>query len=92
MRRDTRNPAKKGGMVVVDTHVHASPYWFEPIEALLFQMNGNRVDKATLVQYRGQTDNWYLIECARRFPGRFSPVVLVDTERTDAPEQFTLSS
>lgn len=73
-------------MVIVDTHVHASPYWFEPIEVLLFQMNSNRVDKATLVQHHGQTDNWYIIECSRRFPGRFSPVVQVDTERTDAPE------
>ena len=73
-------------MTIVDTHVHASPYWFEPIETLLFQMNSNMVDKATLVQYQGQTDNWYIIECARRFPGRFSPIVVVDTERADAPE------
>ncbi len=75
-------------MVIVDTHVHASPYWFEPVEVLLFQMNSNRVDKATLVQYRGQTDNRYIIECTRRFPGRFLPVVIVDTERTDATEML----
>ncbi|MBI4595105.1 MAG: amidohydrolase [Candidatus Tectomicrobia bacterium] len=73
-------------MIIVDTHVHASPYWFEPIEVLLFQMNSNGVEKATLVQYIGQTNNTYLIECSRRFPGRFSPVVMVDTERGDAPE------
>ena len=73
-------------MVIVDTHVHASPYWYEPIEVILFQMNSNRVDKVTLVQYMGQTDNRYIIECTRRFPGRFCPVVNVDTERTDAPE------
>ncbi|MFC2025131.1 amidohydrolase family protein [Chloroflexota bacterium] len=73
-------------MVIVDTHVHTSPYWFEPIEVILFQMNSNRVDKATLVQYVGQTDNRYIIECAHRFPERFSPIVIVDTDRTDAPE------
>ncbi len=73
-------------MVIVDTHVHTSPYWYEPIEVLLFQMNSNAVDKATLVQLSGQTDNRYIIECARRFPGRFSPVVVVDTQRTDAPD------
>ncbi|MBI2958497.1 MAG: amidohydrolase [Chloroflexi bacterium] len=72
-------------MLVVDTHVHASPYWFEPIEVLLFQMNAQRVDKATLVQFFGQTDNRYIFECARRFPGRFSPVVAVDTEGADVP-------
>ena len=32
-------------MVVVDTHCHASPYWFEPIEVLLDEMNRNGVDK-----------------------------------------------
>ncbi|MFC2025132.1 amidohydrolase family protein [Chloroflexota bacterium] len=73
-------------MVIVDTHAHASPYWYEPIEVTLFQMNSNRVDKATLVQFLGQADNRYIIECAHRFPGRFSPVVIVDTDRTDAPE------
>ncbi len=73
-------------MVIVDTHVHTSPYWFEPIEMIMCQMKSNGVDKATLVQFLGQTDNSYIIDCARRFPGRFCPVVEVDTSRTDAPE------
>ena len=73
-------------MIVVDTHVHTSPYWFEPIDILLWQMNRNRVDKATIFQYDNQTDNHYLIELAKRFPGRLSPVAEVDTERLDAPE------
>ena len=62
--------------MIVDTHAHASPCWFEPIEVLLFQMNSNGVDKTTLVAMDGQLDekyNRYLVECARRFPGRFSP-------------------
>jgi L-fuconolactonase len=73
-------------MVIVDTHCHALPHWFEPVEVLLHQMNVNGVDKALLVQVRGQFDNRYIFECMRRFPGRFSAVVIVDTDRPDAPE------
>lgn len=75
-------------MVVVDTHCHASPYWFEPIEVLLDEMTRNGVDKAALIQFRGVYDNTYLIECMRRFPGRFSVVAIVDTDRPDAPERL----
>ncbi|MBI2872461.1 MAG: amidohydrolase [Chloroflexi bacterium] len=73
-------------MLTIDTHCHASPQWFEPIEVLLFQMNRNAVDKAALIQHRGQHDNRYLIECARRFPGRFAVVGIVDTSQPDAPD------
>ncbi len=73
-------------LVIVDSHCHASPYWFEPVEVLLHQMDRNGVDKAVLIQVRGMYDNSYLIECMRRFPGRLSAVVLVDIERPDAPE------
>jgi L-fuconolactonase len=73
-------------MIIVDTHCHALPHWFEPVEMLLHQMNANGVDKATLVEVRGQFDNRYLMECVQRFPGRFSPVVIVDTDTPEAPE------
>jgi L-fuconolactonase len=73
-------------MLIVDTHCHALPHWFEPVEVLLHQMNANGVEKATLVQVRGQFDNRYLMKCVRRFPGRFSAVAIVDTERPDAPQ------
>jgi predicted TIM-barrel fold metal-dependent hydrolase len=73
-------------VIVVDSHCHALPHWFEPVEVLLFQMDANGVEKATLVQVGGQFDNHYLIECVRRFPERFCAVVLVDTDRPDAPE------
>jgi L-fuconolactonase len=75
-------------MVVVDTHCHASPYWFEPIEVLLDEMIRNGVDKAALIQFRGVYDNSYLIESVRRFPGRFSAVVIVDTNQADAPQRL----
>jgi L-fuconolactonase len=76
-------------MTMVDTHCHALPHWFEPVEVLLHQMNANGVEKATLVQVRGQFDNRYIMECVRRFPGRFSAVVIVDTDRPDATETLT---
>jgi hypothetical protein len=37
-------------MMIVDTHCHALPHWFEPVETLLHQMNANGVEKATLVK------------------------------------------
>jgi L-fuconolactonase len=71
-------------MVVVDTHCHASPYWFEPVEVLLDEMSRNGVDKAVLTQFFGVYDNFYLVECLTRFPGRFSVIGLVDVSNPDA--------
>ena len=64
------------------------PYWYEPVESILDQMNRNDVDKTVLIQFRGQFDNDYLIECVRRFPGRFSATAVVDTRREDAPQEL----
>jgi L-fuconolactonase len=75
-------------MLVIDTHCHGTPYWFEPIEILLDQMTRNGVDKAALIQIRGVYDNSYLIECMRRFPGRFSVVAIVDSGQPDAPHRL----
>ena len=72
-------------MTVVDSHCHAGQNWFEPVELLLQQMNANAVDRAVLIQHRGTYDNGYLFECARRFPGRFTVVVIVDESQPDAP-------
>ena len=53
-------------------------------------MTTNGVDKAVLIQMSQVRiyDNSYLIECVRRFPGRFSAVAVVDTDRPDAPERL----
>ena len=75
-------------MIVVDSHCHALPHWFEPVEVLLHQMNANGVEKATLVQVRGQLDNRYVIECVRRFPARLCALVGVDTDSSDASEML----
>lgn len=75
-------------MVIVDTHCHVTPYWYEPVELLLFQMDRNGVEKAVLVQIMGQYDNDYQFECEARYPGRFASVVLVDPSRPDALQQL----
>ena len=71
-------------MTIVDTHCHAGVNWFEPVELLLTQMNANGVDKGALIQHRGTFDNGYLFECARRFPGRFAVVAMVDSSSATA--------
>ena len=71
-------------MIIVDSHCHAGQNWFEPVEQLLHQMNINSVDKAILTQHGGSHDNSYLFECARRFPGRFAVVVLIDSSKLNA--------
>ena len=73
-------------MLTIDTHYHASLSWFEPVEVLLFHMSRAGVDRAVLCQHRTQYDNRYLIECARRYPGRFSIVGTVDIDQPDAGE------
>ncbi len=74
--------------VIVDSHVHSSPIWYEPIESLLYHMDANEVAQAVLVQQGGQYDNSYLLESVDRFHARFCAVVAVDVRRDDAPEQL----
>ncbi len=73
-------------MIVVDSHCHVSQTWYEPVETLLFQMERYEVAHAVLIQMQGQTSNDYQFACMRRYPGRFAPVVIVDTDAPDAPE------
>jgi L-fuconolactonase len=75
-------------MRVVDSHCHASPYWFEPVETLLGEMDRNQIDAAVLTQILGQADNTYQQDCLRRYPGRFASVVLVDPTEPQAIEQL----
>lgn len=71
-------------MPIVDSHCHASPVWYEPIETLLYQMDRHEVAHAVLIQINGQTNNSYHAECLRKYPGRFASVVIVDPKRSDA--------
>ena len=72
-------------MFIVDSHCHAGINWFEPVELILHQMNLNGVEKAVLIQHGGNYDNRYLIECVKRFPGRFAAVIAVDPTQPDSP-------
>jgi L-fuconolactonase len=72
---------------IVDTHCHSSPYWYEPVESLIHQMDQNEVEHVVLVQHQGQFDNSYFFECHSRFPGRFALIVLVDSSRPSAPQE-----
>ena len=63
-------------MRIVDTHCHAAPGWYEPVESLLFQMDRYGVEQAVLIQMRGQTNNDYQFECVQRYPDRLVSVVV----------------
>ena len=65
-------------MLIIDSHVHTGVNWSEPVEVLLHQMEANGVAHAVLAQHNGNYDNSYLLECARRHPGKFKVVGLVD--------------
>lgn len=75
-------------MLIVDTHCHVSPFWYEPVESLVSQMDRNGVEKAVLIQMLGQYDNEYQFECERRYPSRFASVVLVDTSAPGATRRL----
>ena len=72
-------------MIIIDSHVHTSRLWYEPIETVLFQMERNHVNKSLLIQYGGAS-NGYEIECARKYPRCLGAVILVESQRPDAPE------
>ena len=72
---------------VIDTHCHASQYWFEPVEILLNEMERAGVDQAVLTQFFGVFDNSYLVEAVKRFPGRFAVIAIVDHTQPDATDR-----
>src|SRR5687768_3947164 len=51
-------------------------------------MDRNGVEMAALIQINGQSDNSYQAECVRRYPDRLRSVVIVDTDRLDAPAEL----
>ncbi len=75
-------------MNIVDTHCHASPVWYLPVESLLSEMDRYGVQHAVLVQMREQYNNEYQFDCMRRYPERFASVVIVDHTRPEAVEQL----
>lgn len=70
--------------MLIDSHAHVSPVWYEPVETLLDQMARHGVTRAVLMQMIGQVDNRYQMECVHAYPGRFASVVWIDPAAPDA--------
>lgn len=74
--------------MIIDSHCHVSPIWYEPVEVLLHQMDRNGVAQAVLIQMLGQFDNSYQQNCLQHHAGRFASVIAVDPARSDALVQL----
>ena len=62
---------------IIDTHCHTGINKYEPIEHLLFHMDHSGVSKAVLIQYNGNSDNSYLVDCLRRYSDRLKGAMIV---------------
>ncbi len=65
-------------MTIVDTHCHTGLHKYEPVEFLLHHMDNAKVSKAVLIQYGGNTDNTYLVDCLTRYPGQLAAAMIVE--------------
>jgi L-fuconolactonase len=77
---------RRGGIEVIDCHVHVGLAKYGPVEPYLAAMAEHGLRRAVLVQYIGNHDNAYLEDCLRRYPGRFAAIGAVDVTRPDAPD------
>lgn len=67
-------------MTIVDTHCHAGQLKYEPVESLLYHMGVSGVSQAVLIQYGGNSDNGYLVDCLQRHPGRLAAAMIVEAQ------------
>lgn len=65
-------------MLIIDTHCHVGLHKYEPVECLLFHMQRSQVAHAVLIQYAGNTDNRYLVDCLRSNHDRFRATMIVE--------------
>lgn len=100
-----RLPSSRRQSPTIDSHVHVwannARFPFAPganvppnidasVEALLRRMDANRVARTVLIQViHYKWDNRYLVDCLRRYPGRFAGVCRVDPEDPNAPEDLS---
>lgn len=63
--------------MIIDTHCHVGLYKYEPVGSLLAHMERSGVDKAVFIQYMGNTDNGYMVDCMQAHPGRFAAAMIV---------------
>lgn len=71
---------EKEAMMIVDTHCHVGVHKYEPVEMLLFHMAQSGVERAVFIQYMGNTDNGYLLQCMAAHPGKFAAAMLVEPD------------
>jgi len=64
-------------MHIVDTHCHAGVLKYEPVESLLHHLGASGVSQAVLIQYGGNRDNTYLVQCLERYPGQLAAAMIV---------------
>ena len=68
--------------ILVDSHCHAGESWYEPIESLIYQLDKNQITKAVLIGHMGAYENNdYLLECKKKFDGRFAVVGVFDFDK-----------
>jgi len=73
-----------------DLPIPDRPSYSVTVDALIAMMEANAVERACLVQ-RGHVygyDNSYIIDSARKFPGRLHPVVILDTQDPATPATY----
>ena len=73
-----------GAVVLVDTHFHATPVWYDRVESALLHMNEQGVRYGCMVQIGGYFNHDYQEDVMRRYPGRFINIVQVDWTKPDA--------
>ncbi|MEZ4673758.1 MAG: amidohydrolase family protein [Caldilineaceae bacterium] len=67
-------------MIIVDTHCHVGLHKYEPVEVLRFHMARAGVAQAVFIQYMGNSNNSYIVECMVAHPGDFAAAMLVDAD------------